>query len=410
MNPAIETKLRAARTRLCMDKPFLGALVVHLPFERADRCPSIATDARKLYFNPRYVERLSFAETQFVLAYAALHCALGHFARRGHRLRRRWDVACDHAINPLLVDEGLRPPAGVLLDARYRGLSAEEIYPLVSDDAHAQVLDLHAFDCMAGFESASTNSAAPARSTSDESDSAYHSDDEMWSDAGATAGRNGDRAMTEQPLASMQEVLQNWQARLAQAAQQAQLAGCLGASWQRVLSSLLAPRLPWRSLLARYLATLARDDYSFQRPSRREGQALLPRLHSGQIDVCVVLDTSGSIAETQLHAFVSEIDALKGQVRARVTVHACDHELSPQGPWIAETWQAIVLPERLTGGGGTDFRPVFDWIQRQGVRPDVLVYFTDAEGEFPPAAPAYPVLWLVKGRGTVPWGERIQLN
>ena len=35
---------------------------------------------------------------------------------------------------------------------------------------------------------------------------------------------------------------------------------------------------------------------------------------------------------------------------------------------------------------------------------------TDAEGEFPRQAPAYPVLWLVKGRGKVPWGERIQLN
>jgi predicted metal-dependent peptidase len=43
-------------------------------------------------------------------------------------------------------------------------------------------------------------------------------------------------------------------------------------------------------------------------------------------------------------------------------------------------------------------------------RPDLLVYFTDGEGEFPPAAPPYPVIWLVKGPASVPWGERIQLN
>jgi predicted metal-dependent peptidase len=40
----------------------------------------------------------------------------------------------------------------------------------------------------------------------------------------------------------------------------------------------------------------------------------------------------------------------------------------------------------------------------------MLVYFTDAEGDFPKAPPNYPVIWLVKGKGAVPWGERVQLN
>jgi predicted metal-dependent peptidase len=44
------------------------------------------------------------------------------------------------------------------------------------------------------------------------------------------------------------------------------------------------------------------------------------------------------------------------------------------------------------------------------MRPGVMVYFTDAVGAFPERAPEYPVIWLVKGSGKVPWGERIQLN
>ena len=44
------------------------------------------------------------------------------------------------------------------------------------------------------------------------------------------------------------------------------------------------------------------------------------------------------------------------------------------------------------------------------MRPDALLYFTDALGEFPSQAPGYPVLWLVKGNAPVPWGERVQLN
>jgi predicted metal-dependent peptidase len=39
-----------------------------------------------------------------------------------------------------------------------------------------------------------------------------------------------------------------------------------------------------------------------------------------------------------------------------------------------------------------------------------LLYFTDAEGDFPLSEPHYPVLWLVKGKAPVPWGQRIQLN
>jgi predicted metal-dependent peptidase len=42
--------------------------------------------------------------------------------------------------------------------------------------------------------------------------------------------------------------------------------------------------------------------------------------------------------------------------------------------------------------------------------PDLLLYFTDAEGDFPETVPIYPVIWLVKGSLQVPWGQRIQLN
>ena len=63
-----------------------------------------------------------------------------------------------------------------------------------------------------------------------------------------------------------------------------------------------------------------------------------------------------------------------------------------------------------SGGGGTSFLPAFGWVAAERLRPDLLLYFTDAAGDFPRQAPDYPVVWLVKGRGKVPWGERIQLN
>jgi predicted metal-dependent peptidase len=73
-------------------------------------------------------------------------------------------------------------------------------------------------------------------------------------------------------------------------------------------------------------------------------------------------------------------------------------------------WEEVTLPQEIAGGGTTDFRPVFDWINRQDQAPDLLIYFTDAQGVFPSAVPPYPVLWLVKGKADVPWGIRVQLN
>jgi predicted metal-dependent peptidase len=388
----IETKLGAARTRLILEKPFIGALVMHLPLVRGDPawCETVATDARAFYYNPRYVARLTLAETQFVLAHEAMHCALGHFARRGHRTRRRWDVACDYAVNLMLAEEGLKPPPGALLAHEFRGLAAEEIYPLIVPDTVEQTLDRHLYD-----EAREGAHGAPV--------------------AGGPAGEREHAPGALQPVGEIgteeaERLARQWQGRMVSAAQQAHRAGRLPGSWLRLVGHLISPQLPWRALLARYMVSAAREDYSFERLSRREGDALLPRLASSQAEVHVVLDTSGSIGEEELAQFAAEVDALKGEVRARVTLHACDERLDPGGPWVYEPWEQIDLPRGLGGGGGTRFGPVFEWMDAMKLTPDLLLYFTDAEGDFPGSAPAYPVVWLVKGRAQVPWGERIQLN
>ena len=434
----IATKLSAARTRLILERPFLGALVMHLPLQAVDAkvCDSVATDARALYYNPAYVERLSLAQTQFVLAHEALHCALGHFARRAHRVMQRWNIACDHAVNLLLLDEGLRPPPGILADAGYKGLSAEEIYPLIPEDSNAQTLDKHLFD-----QSENDNGALPDDSPHDapredaddsqgEGNNAPHEDasntPQQHDEPRPGPGGDGDNPSQPQPReqphpsaapgqqaispSEREALAQKWRGHLASAAQQARMAGRLGESWLRLVDELIMPKLPWRSLLARYLMHAAREDYSFLRVSRREGAATLPSLYSRRIELVAVLDTSGSILATEMQEFATEINALKAQVNAQVTLHACDERLAEAGPWVFAPWQGVTLPDGFNGGAGTDFRPVFDWLAQAQIRPDVLVYFTDAEGEFPAFAPDYPVLWLVKGRGSVPWGERLQLN
>jgi len=427
--PALQTKLAAARTRLILEKPFLGSLVMHLPLKAADPkwCKTTATDARNFYFNPDYIARLTLEQTQFVLAHEAMHCALSHFNRRNHRQKHRWDVACDYAVNMILDEERMRGPDNALMNAAYRGLTAEEIYPVLHEDPPEETQDMHLFDNEPSEgggegEQQEQNDAEQGKGQGEKSEPSQGESggkpDQSEDGEGQGAEQEqtneaqpeSDSQMQPPPQPDLGKLDEQWKSRLASAAQAARQAGKLSQSMMRLVDNLLAPQLPWRALLARYMMNAARDDYSFQRTSRREGEALMPRLYSQGVNVIVALDTSGSVTRDELQEFLSEIDALKAQVRADVTLHACDDKLDVSGPWHYAMWEAMSLPESILGGGGTDFRPVFEWAAKEQRNPDLLVYFTDAEGQFPAEEPSFPVVWLVKGKSRTPFGTRIQLN
>jgi predicted metal-dependent peptidase len=365
----IEQKLAAARTRLLMERPFLGALGLRLPLIAAEWCQTTATDARAIYYNPDFIGELSLRDVQFMLAHDTLHNALSHFNRRAGRDRRRWDIACDFSVNAMLVQDGMFPPPQALYLEAYHDMTAEEIYPMIAEDSEDETLDDHS------YEQPSDGSQQPPPLTEHE----------------------------------RQNLDAQWRQRLASAALQAEQAGKLGKVMKRMIEVALEPRLPWRNLLQRYLYEHARDDYSLFRPSsRREGSAIYPSMHSEQGNIAVVVDTSGSLAASEVREFIDEITALKGQLRASLLVMACDEELVIP-PKTYDPWEEVDgLTGLAQGGRGTSFVPPFTWLQDNGKRPDVLVYFTDADGVFPPD-PGLDVIWLVKGKARVPWGRRIQL-
>jgi len=406
----ITNKLVAARTRLIIEKPFLGTLVLRLPLEVADPqwCKTSATDARKIYYNAQYIEQLNIEQTQFVLAHEALHCALSHFARRHRRDKQRWDVACDYAINPLLIYDGLKPPPGILLDDGFEGLTAEEIYPSIEENCDDVPMDRHVYDEQDRADKSRGKDEQKENSPPNQSAQA-----QAQQQTSATVEGQEKGAAQPPPLTKVEQDNLNtqWQQRLAGAAQTAMQAGKLGGALARMVEHFLQPQLPWRNLLAQFVSSIARDDYSYARPSSRRGDPVVyPSLRSGQINIVVGLDTSGSISDNELQEFLTEIDAIKAHMRARIVFHACDLVLADDGPWIFEPWQEFNMPRQFAGGGGTDFNPMFDWVDQQDINPDLLVYFTDAEGEFPALQPNYPVVWLVKGKAKVPWGRRVQLN
>ena len=253
-------RLRAARGQLVLQHPFLGALLLRLSMRPYERCRSIATDGAEIHYHPAFLKDLSLGDIQFHLTHQVLHCALGHPWRRGHRLAAVWDMGCDYAVNQLLLDEGFKPVPGSLIDERYRGLSAEEIYPLLELRESREPLDDHPWSSpyrrSIGLPSLVT--MAPKIVSEFE-----RRDDQRHSDGSAN-----------------DDIAERWQSNVTHIVQQLRSKGRFSASLQRALDGALQPVLPWQELLARVLASHARDDYSFHRISRRGGDALLPSLHS----------------------------------------------------------------------------------------------------------------------------------
>jgi predicted metal-dependent peptidase len=285
-------------------------------------------------------------------------------------------------------------------------MTAEEIYPLLDDMDDEQTEDQHIYDednddSQDQQEPQSGNMQSQQTQTGEGSGQEAELDENLGGGSPQPPPLNGE----EKEQLSVQ-----WRQRMAGAAQQAMQAGKMSGEMARLVDHLLQPQLPWRMLLARYMTAIARDDYNYSRPSRREGSAILPSLRSSQVNVVVALDTSGSISDAEIEEFMAEVDAIKGQVKARIILLACDQALDKDAPWEYESWDTFDAPKKFHGGGGTSFIPVFDWLSADVRQIDLLVYFTDAEGDFPSIEPDFPVIWLVKGKARVPWGQRIQLN
>ena len=405
-------KLAAARARLVLERPFIGTLLLHLPMvPGGGRCRTLQTDARRILYDSRYVLALRHGELLFVLSRAALYCAFGYFARRGHRIRHRWNLACELSINGILAAEGLELPPGTLVLDAYCGLVAEEIYPML-DDSPLRSGEASSGEAGAGVGGGDEDEDGDTAALGPDGHGNFQSPEdrygevlEIFREPGIGSTATGSAA----PDGTAASLARAWRQRTASALLQTGSSGQLSGLLERQVESSLEGRVDWRALLARFLTDSARENYRWTRPSTRRGPpGIFPGLRSDAVNMAVSLDVSGSIGDRQLDEVVTEVGAIKDQIRARVTLYACDAALVDDYPVVYEPWEPLASATRIRGGGSTDFRPVFDHLDRQDTRPDVLVWFTDGLGRMPAVEPCYPVIWLIKGGARVPWGTRVQ--
>lgn len=385
-----------ARVNLVLDQPFFGALALRLEL-RADPAAKSAmwTDGRVLGYNPAEVAKLSADEIIGVVAHEVMHCALGHPWRRDARDAGRWNKATDYTVNPLVVEAGMVLPEGALIDPQYAGMAAEGVYAMIPEPV-----------------------PAPQAGPGDEGEGGTGDPDDDEAPDAASGDEGGDEGGDEAPGcgevrdadAADPGAEAEWQVATFQAAQAAKARGHLPAGLARLIEEARRPRVDWRAALRRFVQVQAREDYSWRMPSTRYLAAglYLPSLRSESMPpVVVAVDTSGSIDGATLAAFAAEVQAIADECAPeRLVAVSCDAAIQSVEEF--ERGDLVILSPK--GGGGTDFRPVFDHVEREGLEPACLVYLTDLDGTMPSAAPDYQVLWVSTTRTVAPWGETIELE
>lgn len=357
-------KLTQAKSGLIIEQPFFASILLSQPIEMREdlRYKTMATDGRRIFVHPEFLETHSLDEVKFALCHEVMHTVFAHMFRRGSRNPGKWNHAGDYIINDLLVKENVgRMPVGCLLNPQLvvdgEG-TTEGVYDLLPDD-----------------------------------------DSPGW-DEMMEGGSESEQAAAEAEIRVM----------VAQAAQAAKMCGALSANLQRFVDAAMKPKVDWREVLRRFVDARAKTEYTWARPKRRflADDLYLPSLGGQKMGkIMVAVDTSGSIGQAELAEFGAEMQAIKDLVRPEAMdvvyfdSQVCHHDHFEQDEPLA------IAPH---GGGGTAFSPIFRFEDEHGLEPVACVVLTDlCCSDFGPPPP-YPVLWVTNGWTQAPWGAVVEMN
>jgi len=414
-NPRAHTKILKAKTALVLNHPFFASLALRLTVKEDPSCETAWTDGRVFAYNPDYISILPSDKLLGLAAHTVMHPACNHHKRRNNRDQELWNRACDYAINPILLDAGLTLPDGFLFNEQYRGKSADAVYDLLaaekSDNQEKKNAPDQDSNDKTDTDLKEEEEAAARGKTGDDESESQPSDDS--DDTTGDPGKSGEIRDMAPPLAGESDDQQtDWDEAFIQAATNARGMGNLPAGLDRFIQKRINPKLCWQELLSRFIENSARSDYSWVTPNRRYvHQGLyLPSLKNSELtNMVVAVDTSGSIQSTEIDQFAAELSSIMENFPATLHLIYCDRAVTDYHCLERSDLPMTIRPR---GGGGTDFRPAFDHMEKLNIDPACFIYLTDLACRTFPKAPAYPVLWVKTGQGTIkpPFGDVITLN
>ena len=381
VDAAVREKLITARIGLLLRAPFFGNLATRMQLINADDwCPTAATDGKRFYYNSEFVNKMPLKQVEFLVGHEVLHAVYDHMGRRLSRDPKIWNIADDYCVNSDLIDQRIGEKitvCGMLYDPKYKGMSTEEVY----DDLmqNADKIDINKL----------------AQQVLDQ-----HLDGE-----GDGEGDDGDQDGNGRPRLSKAErdaIRDEVREAVLQAAQ-AVGAGNLPGGVKRMIKDLTEPQISWKELLEQQIQSTIKNDYTFARPGRKSWHmdAILPASKPGEtIDIFIGIDTSGSIGPEELKIFFSEIKGIMDSyTEYKIKVVGWDTEIGGVGEFTSENLEDITTFDPQ-GGGGTDPHCVWEYLIENGIEPKKLIMFTDYcfFGWRPQDVENYcDTVWIIKG-------------
>ena len=398
-----EEKLTKARVKLNKHNPFFAFLVMKLRFIEKKDIPTIGVDKYgNCVYNPDYIAKETDEAIISDLAHETLHCALEHLIRVGNRNKEIWNIVTDSLINSLLLKDGFKgiddtwilakdipkPDGSPYTTDEIIKKTAEELYDSVpkkeikimlgsgsgNGNGNGKQFDIHIFDDQ--YKNQSGMTQAEIKSKND--------------------GRYWKRALTEAYTYS-------------------KMMGKTPMGIERQLEKLLDNTIDWKSKLYKYITNLIPIDYTWRHPHRKSYslKTYLPAVSKEKLDVIVDLDSSGSISQKQLTEFLSEVVGILEQFNnVELTMLSNDTEVynpkTIQNPTIRD-----VANYKVKGCGGTNHKPVFEWIRKNKPTSQLLIAFTDGYTTYPkPSEVNINTIWVLsKGnKQNIPFGEIVELK
>jgi predicted metal-dependent peptidase len=330
--------------------------------------PTACTDGVNEKYGRRFVRDCSDMALRGCMLHELGHKMYRHTVTWVHLWKmnaRKANQAADYVVNlwvEELIKNGVKAsmdwphPAMCLLDAKYKGMSVQQVFDLLPDGGG---------DGM---------------------------DDHDWEAA---------ESMTDDEV---QELAEQIDSALRQGALAAKKAGD---GSELDLGQLLAPKVNWRHELREFISTTcAGSDYAtWSRPNRRFVGAgfYMPSGVSQQVEELVIApDTSGSTFGPLLTAFLSEVVGICEQVKPkRLRLLYWDTKVRREELYEFDQLGQLVHSTKPAGGGGTDAACVPDYLRANGIKPQAVVMLTDGYvsswGVWD-----VPVLWCVIGSKKVP--------
>ena len=384
VNEDAQLRIMAAKIIAQSRWPYLSTLLFTLRSVPSSELPTLAVDdGWRMYYNEEFVLQQIPEVLATMILHEAMHCVFKHGPRfqalnQDSTQHNIWNLAGDANINEVLDESKM--PWGDFPPVRFATLSQYGVVKdMTTETAYFAMLDY--------FEK-------------------HPEHENLISDCGSVMG--GERRSYEIPRGDenspavkrdQQDVIRD---RVAQDVLNhfgIKGMGSVPGSLLRWANELLNPKIDWRRALAgafrSSLATvLGRKDYTYTRPSRRQGamsdsryEIILPAMRKpAPPPIAIVVDTSGSISEKEITEFLSEISGIakSSGISQGLTVIPCDAEIGE-----IQKLRSIsgIANLRMTGGGGTDLRVGIDAAAKLKQVPRIIIVLTDGYTPWPEGLP-----------------------